>query len=60
MFNILQQRIGEPCLGGVCNKQYIAMVERDSNTNNIIQNTKGEIPDVAGYGDLCWGIVSTN
>ena len=36
------------------------MVERDSTTNNIMQNTNGEIQDVAGYDDRCRGIVSTN
>ena len=60
MFNILRQRIGKPRLGGVRNEQYLAMVERDSTTNNIMQNINGEIPDVAGYGDCRRGIVSTN
>ena len=43
MFNILQQIIGEPRLGVVRNVQYLAMVERDSITNNIMQNTDGVV-----------------
>ena len=48
MLNTLRQRIGEPRLGGVRNERYLAMVERESTTNNIMQNINGEIPDVAG------------
>ena len=39
-------------MGEVRNEQYVAMVERDSTTINNMQNTNGEIPDVAGYGDV--------
>ena len=37
-------------MGGICHEQYLVMIERD-NTTNTMQNTNGEIPDVAGYGD---------
>ena len=50
MFNTLRQRNGERRVGGVCNEQYLVMVEIDSTTNSM-QNTNGEIPDVVGYGD---------
>ena len=53
MFNAFWQRTGQPCLEGVCNEGNLAMVGRDSTTNN------GEIPDVTGYGDCCRGTVST-
>ena len=53
MSNTLRQRITQPCLGGIRNEQYLALVERDSTTNN------DEIPDVAGDGDRRRDVVGT-